>query len=58
MKKDDVITMPPGTQPLLDTKPLYTFFRQVLKEDDTGWWQGEVDGRIGWFPFNYVEIVE
>lgn len=25
---------------------------QVLKEDDSGWWQGEVDGRIGWFPFN------
>lgn len=32
--------------------------RQVLKEDDSGWWQGEVDGRIGWFPFNYVEMIE
>ena len=21
----------------------------MLKEDDSGWWQGEVDGRIGWY---------
>jgi len=20
----------------------------VLKEDDSGWWQGGVDGRVGW----------
>lgn len=29
----------------------------VLKQDPSGWWQGEVDGRIGWFPFNYVQVV-
>ena len=29
----------------------------VLKEDDSGWWQGEVNGRIGWFPFTYTELV-
>jgi len=21
---------------------------KVLKEDDSGWWQGEVEGRVGW----------
>jgi len=30
----------------------------VLKEDDSGWWQGEINGRIGWFPFNYVKVIE
>mmetsp|Transcript_72151 Transcript_72151/g.117030 ORF Transcript_72151/g.117030 Transcript_72151/m.117030 type:complete len:402 (-) Transcript_72151:331-1536(-) len=30
---------------------------KVLKEDDSGWWQGEVDGRVGWFPFNYIEVL-
>jgi len=29
----------------------------VLKQDRSGWWQGEVDGRIGWFPFNYVQVL-
>mmetsp|Transcript_35130 Transcript_35130/g.72395 ORF Transcript_35130/g.72395 Transcript_35130/m.72395 type:complete len:392 (-) Transcript_35130:170-1345(-) len=28
---------------------------KVIREDDSGWWQGEIDGRVGWFPFNYVE---
>jgi hypothetical protein len=31
---------------------------KVLKEDESGWWQGEVDGRVGWFPFNYIEVVD
>ena len=31
---------------------------KVLKEDDSGWWQGEINGRIGWFPFNYVKVIE
>uniref|UniRef100_A0A7S4JFE5 Uncharacterized protein n=1 Tax=Guillardia theta TaxID=55529 RepID=A0A7S4JFE5_GUITH len=30
---------------------------EVLREDDSGWWQGRKDGRVGWFPFNYVEII-
>jgi hypothetical protein len=29
----------------------------VLKQDRSGWWQGEIDGRIGWFPFNYVQVI-
>mmetsp|Transcript_42548 Transcript_42548/g.66658 ORF Transcript_42548/g.66658 Transcript_42548/m.66658 type:complete len:100 (+) Transcript_42548:1177-1476(+) len=29
----------------------------VLKEDTSGWWQGEMEGRIGWFPYNFVEIL-
>ena len=26
----------------------------VLRKDESGWWEGEVDGVIGWFPSNYV----
>jgi son of sevenless len=26
----------------------------VLNRDATGWWDGELDGRRGWFPSNYV----
>lgn len=28
----------------------------VLNRDDSGWWDGELDGRRGWFPSNYVNI--
>lgn len=27
---------------------------RVLNRDPTGWWDGELDGRRGWFPSNYV----
>ncbi|KAF8606787.1 ras GEF [Ceratobasidium sp. AG-I] len=27
----------------------------VLNRDDTGWWDGELEGRRGWFPSNYVK---
>ncbi|KAG9018074.1 hypothetical protein FRB90_012370 [Tulasnella sp. 427] len=26
----------------------------VLNRDPTGWWDGELDGRRGWFPSNYI----
>ena len=26
----------------------------VLRKDDSGWWEGEVNGVVGWFPSNYV----
>lgn len=26
----------------------------VLNRDSSGWWDGELDGRRGWFPSNYV----
>ena len=27
---------------------------RVLNRDPSGWWYGEVDGKRGWFPSNYV----
>jgi hypothetical protein len=26
----------------------------VLNRDSSGWWDGELEGRRGWFPSNYV----
>lgn len=26
----------------------------VINRDTSGWWDGELDGRRGWFPSNYV----
>jgi son of sevenless-like protein len=28
----------------------------VLNRDDSGWWDGELDGQRGWFPSNYVNV--
>ncbi|KAF8635803.1 hypothetical protein AX15_000010 [Amanita polypyramis BW_CC] len=28
----------------------------VLNKDPSGWWDGELDGRRGWFPSNYVNV--
>lgn len=27
---------------------------RVFNRDNSGWWDGEVDSRRGWFPSNYV----
>merc|ERR1712137_598300 len=29
----------------------------VVKEDNTGWWEVEVNGQYGFFPSNYAEII-
>lgn len=29
----------------------------ITKQDDGGWWEGTLDGKIGWFPNNYVETI-
>ncbi|KAG0206379.1 hypothetical protein BGX28_002142 [Mortierella sp. GBA30] len=31
---------------------------QVLAQLDSGWWAGHCEGRQGWFPSNYVEVLE
>jgi hypothetical protein len=28
----------------------------ILEQDPSGWWTGEFKGRVGMFPYNYVEI--
>lgn len=27
----------------------------ILRKDHSGWWYGELNGKTGHFPFNYVE---
>ncbi len=27
----------------------------VIKEDPSGWWKGELNGKVGLFPYNFVE---
>ncbi|NWX94489.1 VAV protein, partial [Nothoprocta pentlandii] len=29
--------------------------RILSKKGHPGWWKGEIYGRVGWFPANYVE---
>ena len=30
---------------------------RTLNKDGSGWWDGELDGKRGWFPSNYVEVI-
>lgn len=30
---------------------------QVLAQLESGWWAGHCQGRQGWFPSNYVELL-
>jgi hypothetical protein len=31
---------------------------EVLAQLETGWWDGWCDGNRGWFPSNYVEVID
>eukprot|EP01135_Chromosphaera_perkinsii_P006897 Nk52_evm52s621 gene=Nk52_evmTU52s621 len=31
---------------------------RILQKTETGWWQGECNGKRGWFPSNYVEMLD
>lgn len=31
---------------------------EVLKQEEPGWWEGNLSGRIGMFPSNFVELVD
>lgn len=31
---------------------------RVFNKDTSGWWDGELDGTRGWFPSNYVELLQ
>lgn len=30
---------------------------KTLNKDNSGWWDGELNGLRGWFPSNYVEVL-
>ena len=30
----------------------------VMEKEGDGWWRGEANGKTGWFPSNYVEIIK
>ena len=30
----------------------------ILQKDDSGWWEGELDGVTGWFPAEFVKEIE
>uniref|UniRef100_A0A3Q3FJ92 Osteoclast-stimulating factor 1 n=1 Tax=Labrus bergylta TaxID=56723 RepID=A0A3Q3FJ92_9LABR len=41
-----------------DTRELSLLQGDIIKiytKMSNGWWKGQVDGRVGWFPSNYVE---
>ena len=29
---------------------------RVTRKDDSGWWEGECRGRVGWFPSNFCQV--
>lgn len=29
---------------------------EVIEKDDSGWYKGRLDGRVGLFPINYVKL--
>ncbi|KAJ8315331.1 hypothetical protein KUTeg_007481 [Tegillarca granosa] len=31
---------------------------EILKQEEEGWWEGSLNGKIGMFPSNFVEIVD
>ena len=30
----------------------------LTQKEDEGWWEGTLDGKTGWFPSNYVKLLE
>jgi len=30
----------------------------VIEKENDGWWKGECNGKVGWFPNNYVDAVD
>lgn len=45
---DDELTLAEGQIVTIVTKDV----------EDKGWWKGEVDGKVGVFPDNFVELIE
>ena len=45
-KRDDELDMRKGDQIL------------VIEKENDGWWKGECNGKVGWFPNNYVEAAD
>jgi len=61
-----------GSAPLIQVRGLYSYeatcdtelsFREgdilnVTEQDDSGWWYAEINGRSGFVPNNYVELIQ
>jgi len=30
----------------------------ILTQDISGWWKGELNGQVGWFPASFVQIID
>ena len=30
----------------------------ITSQEDEGWWEGELNGKKGWFPSNFVEEIK
>lgn len=36
---------------------MFLFFISLQATEDDGWWEGEVNGRRGFFPDNFVMLI-
>ncbi|KAG2220168.1 hypothetical protein INT45_013866, partial [Circinella minor] len=62
MSSNDVICRVCALYPYVSTDASSLSFEQgavieVLAQLDSGWWDGWCNGKRGWFPSNYVQVI-